>query len=71
MVSELESGKEKKYITIENRDFAEKKEVLHEAESCGLVFQLRGSMATSLRVEDRLDGAANLSSWKERIVLLL
>jgi hypothetical protein len=26
---------------------------------------------TSLRVEDRLDGAANFSSWKERIVLLL
>jgi hypothetical protein len=28
-------------------------------------------MATGLRVEDRLDGAANFSSWKERIVLLL
>jgi hypothetical protein len=28
-------------------------------------------MATSLRVEDRLDGAANFSRWKERIVLLL
>jgi hypothetical protein len=28
-------------------------------------------MAISLMVEDRLDGAANFSSWKERIVLLL
>jgi hypothetical protein len=28
-------------------------------------------MATGLRVEDRLDGAANFSPWKERIVLLL
>jgi hypothetical protein len=28
-------------------------------------------MATGLRVEDRLDGAAYFSSWKERIVLLL
>jgi hypothetical protein len=27
-------------------------------------------MATGLRVEDRLDGAANFSSWKARIVLL-
>jgi hypothetical protein len=28
-------------------------------------------MATSLRVEDGLDGAANFSSWKERIVFVL
>ena len=28
-------------------------------------------MATSLRVEDRLDGSLNFSSWKERIKLLL
>jgi hypothetical protein len=28
-------------------------------------------MASSLRFEDRLDGAANFSPWKERIVLLL
>jgi hypothetical protein len=28
-------------------------------------------MATGLRVEDRLDGAANFNPWKERIVLLL
>jgi hypothetical protein len=27
-------------------------------------------MATGLRVENRLDGAANFSSWKARIVLL-
>ena len=27
-------------------------------------------MATGLRVEDRLDGAANFSSWKARIVFL-
>ena len=27
-------------------------------------------MATGLRVEDRLDGAANFSSWKAIIVLL-
>jgi hypothetical protein len=32
---------------------------------------LRGSKATCLRVEDRLDGAANFSSWKETIVFLL
>jgi hypothetical protein len=28
-------------------------------------------MAIGLRVDERLDGATNLSSWKERIVLLL
>ena len=28
-------------------------------------------MATGLRVEDRLEGAANFSPWKERIVLIL
>jgi hypothetical protein len=28
-------------------------------------------MATGLRVEDRLDGATNFISWKERIVFLL
>jgi hypothetical protein len=55
----------------QNKDFAEKRRYFTKAESFGLVFQLRGSMATGLRVEDRLDGAANFSSWKERIVLLL
>jgi hypothetical protein len=29
------------------------------------------SMATGLRVEDRLDGAANFGAWKERMILLL
>ena len=28
-------------------------------------------MATELRLEDRLDGAVNFSSWKARIVLIL
>ena len=28
-------------------------------------------MATGLRVEDRLDGAANFGAWKERMILLL
>lgn len=28
-------------------------------------------MATGLRVEDRLEGAANFNPWKERIVLIL
>ena len=28
-------------------------------------------MATSLRFEDRLDGAGNFNPWKERIVLIL
>ena len=28
-------------------------------------------MATSLRVEDRLDGATNFGSWKERMIFLL
>ena len=28
-------------------------------------------MATGLRLEDRLDGAGNLVSWKARIVLIL
>jgi len=28
-------------------------------------------MATSLRVEDRLDGVANFGAWKERMILLL
>ena len=28
-------------------------------------------MATSLRIEDRLDGAVNFSPWKSRIVLIL
>jgi hypothetical protein len=31
----------------------------------------KGSMATGLRVEDRLDGAANFGAWKERMILLL
>jgi hypothetical protein len=26
-------------------------------------------MATGLRVEDRLDGATNFGSWKERMIL--
>jgi hypothetical protein len=29
----------------------------------------KGSMATGLRVEDRLDGAANFGAWKERMIL--
>jgi hypothetical protein len=28
-------------------------------------------MATGLRVEDRLDGAANFGAWKERMIFLL
>jgi hypothetical protein len=28
-------------------------------------------MATGLRVEDKLDGAANFGAWKERMILLL
>ena len=28
-------------------------------------------MATGLRVEDRLDGAANFGAWKERMILVL
>jgi hypothetical protein len=28
-------------------------------------------MATDLRVEDRLDGAANFGAWKERMILML
>ena len=28
-------------------------------------------MVTSLRIEDRLDGAGNFSPWKARIVLIL
>jgi hypothetical protein len=28
-------------------------------------------MATSLRIEDRLDGTTNFGSWKERMILLL
>jgi hypothetical protein len=28
-------------------------------------------MATGLRVEDRLDGASNFGSWKERMIFLL
>ena len=64
-------GKSRDISATENRDFSEKREVLHQAENCGLVFQLRGSMAIGLRVEDRLDEHTNFSSWKERIVLLL
>jgi hypothetical protein len=36
-----------------------------------IIFNRKGSMATSLRVEDRLDGASNFGAWKERMILLL
>jgi hypothetical protein len=36
-----------------------------------VIFSRKGSMATGLRVEDRLDGAANFGVWKERMILLL
>jgi hypothetical protein len=36
-----------------------------------IIFSRKGSMATGLRVEDRLDGAANFGAWKERMILLL
>jgi hypothetical protein len=35
------------------------------------IFSRKGSMATDLRVEDRLDGATNFGAWKERMILLL
>jgi hypothetical protein len=31
----------------------------------------KGSMATGLMVEDRLDGATSFGSWKERMIFLL
>jgi hypothetical protein len=34
-------------------------------------FSREGSMATGLRVEDKLDGAVNFGAWKERMILLL
>jgi hypothetical protein len=45
---------------------------LHRAEFFEfIVFSRKGSMAIGLRVEDRLDGAANFGAWKERMILLL
>jgi hypothetical protein len=35
------------------------------------IFSRKGSMATGLRVEDKLDGATNFGAWKERMILLL
>jgi hypothetical protein len=35
------------------------------------IFSRKGSMATGLRVEERLDGAVNFGAWKERMILLL
>jgi hypothetical protein len=36
-----------------------------------VIFSRKGSMATGLRVEDRLDGATNFGAWKEMMILLL
>jgi hypothetical protein len=36
-----------------------------------VIFKRKRVMATSLRVEDRLDGATNFGAWKERMILLL
>jgi hypothetical protein len=36
-----------------------------------VIFSRKRVMATSLRVEDRLDGATNFGAWKERMILLL
>jgi hypothetical protein len=36
-----------------------------------VIFSRKRVMATGLRVEDRLDGAANFGAWKERMILLL
>jgi hypothetical protein len=36
-----------------------------------VIFSKKRVMATGLRVEDRLDGAANFGAWKERMILLL
>jgi hypothetical protein len=35
------------------------------------VYQVLGMETTPLRVEDRLDGASNFLSWKERVTLAL
>ena len=37
----------------------------------GFSAKCAGAKATGLRIEDRLDGAVNLSPWKARIVLIL
>jgi hypothetical protein len=36
-----------------------------------IIFSRKGSMATGLKVEDKLDGAANFGAWKERMIFLL
>jgi hypothetical protein len=58
-----------------SRDFSRQKvgtAVTSQGRFLNLLFSAeRGSMATGLRVEDRLDGATNFGAWKERMILLL
>jgi hypothetical protein len=58
-----------------SRDFSRQKvgtTVTSQGRFLNLLFSAeKGSMATGLRVEDRLDGAANFGAWKERMILLL
>jgi hypothetical protein len=58
-----------------SRDFSKQKvgtAVTSQGKFLNLLFSAeKGSMATGLRVEDRLDGATNFGAWKERMILLL
>jgi hypothetical protein len=58
-----------------SRDFSRQKVetiVTSQGRFLNLLFSAeKGSMASSLRVEDRLDGATNFGAWKERMILLL
>jgi hypothetical protein len=58
-----------------SRDFNRQKAetaVTSQGRFLNLLFSAeKRSMATGLRVEDRLDGATNFGAWKERMILLL
>jgi hypothetical protein len=58
-----------------SRDFSRRKvgtTVTSQGRFLNLLFSAeKGSMATGLRVEDRLYGETNFVAWKERMILLL
>ena len=58
-----------------SRDFSRQKvgtAVSSQGRFLNMLFSAeKGSMATGLRVEDKLDGATNFGAWKERMIFLL
>ena len=56
-------------MTVENKIYTGEQRLFWLWAIC--VFHTLREMATSLRLEDRLDGAGNFVPWKARIVLIL